>query len=276
MEIGPSFVRQAMLIRTVLLSVAEPIDWVSRRINHKSDWPPLVIRRHVGPLDQLENSGAEFRAYIKILCGVSPSVRMLDIGCGFGLMAKYLQDYVKEPGTYVGIDVYEPVIRWAKKHITPKNDNFKFIYLDIQNALYNPKGKLAVKSSSLPLKDNSFDFVLVKSVFTHIRSNDVHNYLSEIKRLLVPNGKCLATFFLNNDYQRELQAKGLNSIDFKIIDGPCSYAGSLAETSIGYDEKQLIKMIKETGLSIEKTYYGTWSGRPDGVSYQDMVIIVNK
>ena len=37
------------------------------------------------------------------------------------------------------------------------------------------------------------------SVFTHMRRREVANYLSEISRVLKPNGKCYITYFLINE-----------------------------------------------------------------------------
>lgn len=45
-----------------------PLDYVARIINGKGDFPPLHLRRYVGPLRTFEMSGAEFMAYLQLLC----------------------------------------------------------------------------------------------------------------------------------------------------------------------------------------------------------------
>lgn len=72
--------------------------------------------------------------------------------------------------------------------------------------------------------DGSFDFILLKSVFTHLRPKEMENYIREVARLLAPSGTCLATFFLLNEVQEELRAKGANAVDFKFGDEDWRYA----------------------------------------------------
>jgi SAM-dependent methyltransferase len=60
-----------------------------------------------------------------------------------------------------------------------------------------------------PFHDESFDVVLLASVFTHMRSVGVSNYLSEIKRVLRPGGYVLASCFLIDEAVVGRLAEGL-------------------------------------------------------------------
>jgi hypothetical protein len=74
-------------IRHLGLLALSPLDYLSRPLNNKTDFPPLHLRRYVGPLRSFESSGAEFMSYLRLLASLRPDERILDIGCGFGLMA---------------------------------------------------------------------------------------------------------------------------------------------------------------------------------------------
>ena len=104
--------------RHLTLLALWPLDYISRLINDKTDFPPLHLRRYVGPLRSFESSGAEFLSYLRLLAGLRPSDRILDIGCGCGLMALFLEDYLDEKGAYVGVDIHRPSIRWCQKKIS--------------------------------------------------------------------------------------------------------------------------------------------------------------
>jgi SAM-dependent methyltransferase len=259
------------------LVVAEPIDYIARALNGKRQLPPLALRRYAGPLSNLEASGAEFLAYLKLLCGATSESRILDIGCGFGLVALQLRGYLGPSGRYVGLDINRAAVSWARRHITPKAPNFDFVHLDIWNGAYNSRGKEQAEAVVLPLADDSVDIVLLKSVFTHLRPKEVAHYLAEIARVMAPRGICLATFFLLNDVQDSLRKRGLNAVDFRFGDEQWRYAfREVPEVAVGYSERRVGEMAASAGLTTVGTRYGYWSGRADGLSYQDIVLLSPK
>lgn len=271
------FPRSTYLATMVFLALLSPIDYISRFLNGTSDRPPLLIRRQVGPLSEQEQHTAEFVAYLKLLCKLSPTTRVLDIGCGYGLLAIHLKGFFIEPGGYVGLDINKNTINWARNHIAVNNPRIQFKHIDVWNSIYNPKGKCLASNIRLELDDHSFDIILLKSVFTHMCYDDVFNYLNNISRLLSPDGICLTTFFLINEEREALRSKGLNSPNFEITDSPCYYVNQeLPELAVAFNEMQLRGMISETNFEINNIFYGNWSGRGDSLSFQDIVLIKQK
>lgn len=252
-----------------------PLDYLCRLLNGKSDFPPLHLRRYVGPLRTFEASGAEFMTYLRLLVGLRSGERILDLGCGCGLMALYLRDYLDESGTYAGIDLHEPSINWCGQNISSRHANFQFRHIDVQSLAYNPQGKLDAKDVTLPYESGSFDVILLKSVFTHLRPAEVENYLKEVSRLLTANGRCLATFFLLNEQQRQLASKGLNEVEFNFGDQQWRFVYQHSpESACSYDEGFVLSLLEKQKLALQAPiYYGSWSGREDGLSFQDMLII---
>jgi SAM-dependent methyltransferase len=261
--------------RHLTLLALSPVDYLSRILNDKTDLPPLHLRRYVGPLRSFESSGAEFMNYLRLLAELQPHERVLDIGCGCGQMALYLKDYLDDNGSYVGVDIHKPSIRWCQKQIGSRRSNFQFAHIDVCNLAYNPKGRHHAETYRFPYEDHSFDLILLKSVFTHMRPPEVSNYVSEVARLLKSNGRCLATFFLLNDEQALLAGEGRNSLRFEHGEGAWRYVHEHSpESAVAYDENYVMDLLAQHRLALKApVYYGRWSGRSDGLSYQDILLI---
>lgn len=110
---------------------------------------------------------------------------ILDIGCGDG----YGPDYLARVASRVtGIDYEEDIILKAqRKYILP---NLKF---------------LCMEAANLDFRDNSFDIICSFQVIEHIPENNLEQYLSEIKRVLKPEGVFyLSTLNLENNIKSPL------------------------------------------------------------------------
>jgi ubiquinone/menaquinone biosynthesis C-methylase UbiE len=200
--------------------------------------------------------------------------RVLDVGCGCGQMALHLENYLDKGGSYVGLDIHRRSINWCQKKIASRHRNFHFAHIDVRNLAYNPNGSQPAEAYRFPFDDHSFDLIVLKSVFTHMRPPEVSNYLSEVSRLLKNDGRCLATFFLLNDEQAALGSKGANELAFNFGAGEWRYVHEHSpESAVAYDESFVMQLVEKYGLAVEQRIYGRWSGREDGLSYQDILII---
>jgi SAM-dependent methyltransferase len=275
-ELLPAPVVSALrLARQIAYLSLEPVDYISRVVNGKSDFPPLHLRRYVGPLRTFETSGAEFMSYLRLLCKLHPSERVLDVGCGCGLMALHLADYLNPEGSYTGLDIHRPSVNWCRRNLSGRHRNFTFEFIDVRSRAYNPRGRHAADDYAFEFEDGKFDLVLLKSVFTHMRLAEVSNYVKEVSRLLSDGGRCLMTFFLLNDRQAELAERGLNRLDFKHGEGPWRYVyPNSPESAVAFSEEHVLGLLREHGLGLGgPILYGSWSGRDDGLSYQDMLLV---
>lgn len=261
--------------RAAALYALEPLDWAARALNGRRDQPPLRLRRYVGPLRSFESSGAEFMSYCRLLVGLRPAERVLDVGCGCGLMALQLKDYLDARGGYTGLDIHAPSVEWCRRRISPAHPNFEFARIDVQSDAYNPRGRHAAEEYVFPYADESFDVVLLKSVFTHLRPGAVENYLKEVARLLSPGGRALATFFLLDERQEALRREGLNRIEFKYGEGVWRHAyRESPESAVAYREDFVLGLLDRHGLALKRpVIYGSWSGRREGLSFQDMLLL---
>jgi SAM-dependent methyltransferase len=244
-------IRLLRSIRKQTFHVLEPLDYLARVINDKKDFPSLYLRRYVGPLRSFEMSGAEFFVYLKMICALQPHERVLDIGCGCGMMAMFLKDHLDEQGVYVGVDIHEPSIQWSRKNISRRHRNFIFRHIDVRNEAFNPSGKHPADRFRFPFDDRSFDLIILKSVFTHMRPQEVDHYLSEIARLLSERGRCLATFFLLNRQQETLEREGRNKLHFAFGDEDWRYVyQNSPESAVAFKESYVLDLMDHHNLKL--------------------------
>lgn len=241
--------------RAVFQTVAEPVDWTARMLNNKHGYPPLRIRQKVGGLNDFEGSGAEYMAYLKLLCGLRPGMDVLDIGCGCGLMCLpvnengTLPEYI-QPGTYYGFDIDKRLLRWCSRNIKAKNAVF------------------ATGEPFTGYTESYFDVVLCKSLFTHLFTHEVEDYLKEIRRLLKPGGSCLSTWFL---VRETMKLRGRYT--FRYRDLFCwTERDTNPRLAIAYDGAYLFNLLKKLKFSYD-VWYGSWRGTGGGLSFQDIIVL---
>ena len=221
-----------------------------------------------------EDIAKEFFNYFITLGGLKPSYHVLEIGCGFGRMAIPLTEFLDKEGSYHGLDIIKDGINWCKSNFTPRFCNFKFQHINVLNIRYNKNGNILASDCTFPFKDNSIDFVYLTSVFTHMYPDAIKNYLNEIYRVLKPGAKSLITFYILNDTSLNNieQNKGAFNFNFDVED----YKVEDLEDplyQIAFNEKLIRNLYKGSGLIIEEPiHFGSWSGRTDHLSFQDVIL----
>lgn len=237
--------------------------------------PPLALM-HDGPIgyQEFKENGEEFFRYYIGLCGLKPHEKMLDIGSGIGRKTFLLTDYLREPGCYEGLDIVKTGIDWCTERITRRNPCFRFQRIDVCNQHYNPAGRYNASEYEFPFADESFDFVVLASVFTHMLPDTVENYLSEAGRVLKRGGRCFISFFLLNEVSKSLLRAGKSSIALAPGVEPCWVADASApEKAVGYEEDFILSLYDKHNLEITRpTQYGSWCGRETFLSYQDLIL----
>jgi ubiquinone/menaquinone biosynthesis C-methylase UbiE len=124
---------------------------------------------------------------------LSPSDRILDIGCGAGRMALPLSCYLGDQGMYCGFDVTKDSIEYCMKVIL--KENFRFQHIDLRHHLYNKDGLIDGEAFVFPYLADFFDLSFAASVFTHLDLKTAASYLGEICRVLKPGGVAILSMF---------------------------------------------------------------------------------
>jgi ubiquinone/menaquinone biosynthesis C-methylase UbiE len=243
--------------------------------HHASMIPPLKLM-HDGPVgfEIFKTNGEEFFRYYTELCDLKPHERMLDVGSGIGRKTFLLTDYLNHDGSYEGLDIVKTGVDWCTERITRKYPRFKFQLIDVCNRHYNPTGRYKASEYRFPFADESFDFVVLCSVFTHMVTEDMEHYLCEVARVLETGGRCLISFFLLNERSFALMRANKSAINLNINLGSCCVAdASDPEAVIGYEEDFVRGIYDKYNLAIkEPIHYGGWCGRETFLSYQDLVL----
>jgi SAM-dependent methyltransferase len=195
--------------------------------------------------------------------GLRPEHRVLDIGSGPGNLAIGLVGYLT--ASYDGIEIHRDAVAWCQRAITPRYPSFRFHVANLASRAYNPDGHVSASSYRFPFPDQSFDFIFLGSVFTHMLPDAVRNYVHEIARLLAPEGTCVASYFLLNDESRRGVERGTSfmSFDIRHPSGLCRLHDKVVpEAAVALEETFVRSLHHEAGLRIRDIRRGGWwSGR---------------
>lgn len=234
--------------------------------------PPRLLRQ-IGNGD-FAAIGREFKDHLIRLAELESTSRVLDLGCGVGRIAIPLTEVLSPPGCYEGIDIVRNNIQWCSSRISPRHAHFGFSHANVFNKYYNPKGTTSAQSYRLPFDAGSFDIVFLVSVFTHMRLNEMENYVSEASRVLKQDGRLFATFFLLNTSARTAIARRTSHLQFQSADEDIAmFNPRVPEHAIAFDETLVRGLLEGSGFRVrDPIAYGSWSGHEAPLSFQDILV----
>lgn len=235
------------------LQVANPFDWAVRSMRGLGHLPRLSKRVRSNGLrgqfggTKFVRTGQNLLKELKEHGQITPSSDILEIGCGVGRNAFALSTFLEE-GSYTGIDIDKPSIEAAQSNAFLQKKGYEIKFLDVDNPEYNPNGRYKASEYVFEFDDNSFDLIFLMSVFTHMLSDDMENYIKEISRMLKPGGRLLFTTFVM-DYGTQF-----GNVDFKYGDAEWrSSHKELPEICVGYYLDYLTRILTENGLTIDES-----------------------
>ena len=251
-----------------------PVDLYEEMTGERpSDVPPKGMI-FTGQGDFVEQ-GDKMLQLFQELGGLQPNHQVLDVGCGIGRIARPLAFFLdQEEGGYHGFDAVNMGIKWCTTHLATQHPNFNFRYIPLKNDLYRRDGKDPA-NFVFPYKNQSFDFVCVISVFTHMLPDSVLNYLEQIYMKLKPGGTCFTTFFMIPKDRGHSNGNG--SFKFRYDFGHYVLMDQKVKSAnVGYKAHYLLPKINQIGFEVVKQYPGSWSMTDPSVScmdFQDIMVL---
>ncbi len=142
---------------------------------------------------------ALFSLYLK-----KPNPKIFDFGCGMGNQAPICHHFIKNGGSFLGVDTDRTSIEAAKKtHADLPNCSF---YLTKDSNPYYPQGDQTQPMQDgidWPIKPKSQDMLISVSVFTHLQQKDAERYMDKVYEVLADDGHAIITFHIVRDYVNE-------------------------------------------------------------------------
>jgi SAM-dependent methyltransferase len=109
---------------------------------------------------------------------------------------------------------------------------------------------MAASSYHFPHRDASFDLILLTSVFTHVLPDELTQYLSEIARLLAPDGVAYASFFLYGS-QSATDLAGRHPLKFTFAhEGYSVSREDFPANAVAFEEAFLSQALRQAGLRL--------------------------
>ncbi len=150
--------------------------------------PPMEMRYRVGPTDPADFDNPDGNPILDAF-GIPAEAygAVFDFGCGCGRQARQMMQQKAPPRRYVGIDIQKDLIDWCRHNLTPVDKGYQFFHHDVYSPWFAPGNSLRL-SQPFPVEDATFSLLIATSVFTHLTMRQTEYYLTEVARILTPEG----------------------------------------------------------------------------------------
>lgn len=134
------------------------------------------------------NSYGWFNWVFDTLLGLPEDARMLELGCGHGLLWKENNNRIPSGWNITLSDLSSGMLDAAWRNLVVTGRAFQFREIDAQ---------------SIPFEDETFDAVIANHMLYHVP--DRPKAIAEIKRVLKPNGRLIATTVGENHMKQAME-----------------------------------------------------------------------
>jgi SAM-dependent methyltransferase len=227
-----------------------------------------------------------FQALIHAHLPRRPDPRILDVGCGTGLLAIASEPCLGERGRYLGIDVSRADVEFCRAHYP--SPAFSFQVLEARHPVYAPEHEAGQRPWDVP--DASIHLATALSVWTHFAEGDGLFYFCELDRVLRPGGRAILTCFLLDDAYRASLPRAPGASLFHatprerwVFEVPARGSpdwlhpawARVPEEAIGVTPAGLERMRAGTRLRLLDSHPGTWREAP-GLYFQDVLVFARE
>jgi SAM-dependent methyltransferase len=212
---------------------------------------------------------------------LTPASAVLDYGCGLGRHAYALSKFLSPEGAYFGHDINEEGIAFLRgAYARLANFSFHCSPLATQEdyvALAQGRERASQKSAESvdirSLIDKPIDVQWSSSVFTHMWPEAIGNILRSLRDVMRPGGYCVNTWLMIDDFAAYVLRCGLadRALPYQVREA-FTYSKENPLVCSAYREETVRRIYREANHEILEVLPGSWAGRDNGVSYQDIII----
>jgi len=178
---------------------------VAKEIADKTVWDELAISNPTDAVISAKNEEDATRKseaqIVDIKQYLRPEDILLDLGSGYGRVAKYLLPTTKLRG-FIGVDSSHEMLSLFKQR-----------YDSTEEEQQTPVLLLNADIHTLPLKDKSVDMVIVCAVFLHNHKSIIQNAMTEVSRVVRPGG----TVLVYSSFPRAASLMGLQGLAYQAL-----------------------------------------------------------
>jgi ubiquinone/menaquinone biosynthesis C-methylase UbiE len=157
--------------------------FVAKEIAEKTVWDKLAIENPTHAVISAKNEEDAAKKSIEQITDIKQFLKtsdvILDLGAGYGRVAKYLLPEIELNG-YIGVDSSYEMLSLFKQRYQANETEQK-----------TPLLLLNADIHTLPLKDASVDVLIVCAVFLHNHKSVITAAMSEVGRVIKPGGTVL-------------------------------------------------------------------------------------
>lgn len=205
---------------------------------------------------------------------------LFDYGCGLGRLAYAASKYLSSSGRYIGYEPNSQALAFLKTAYSGR-ENFKFHgdalsseedYVAL-HAGQRHGGKKSVDLLPQDYVDRIVDIQYSSSVLTHMWLDAITRLLENLTFVVKPGGLCVNTWLIIDDFARYALDCGMadRSLPLKVNEA-YTYSAENPLICTAYELGLVRDAYHKAGHEIVKILWGAWSGRGNGVHYQDIVI----
>lgn len=246
------------------------------RIREPSRWrEPWQAVHNVGGGD-FERAGQENLGFLIAHAGLTPAMRVLDIGCGTGRMAAPLLDYLDPGAGYVGFDVSRTAVAACRRRFGRQRSDFRFVHVDVRNHEYRASGAIEETALAFPAANGEIDVAMATSVFSHMRLESIRHYLDQTYRVLKPGGRFMFTAFALTPERVTAIGAGQAALAFQPWeDGAMVVDPRSPERAIAHPLETLESAVREAGFALPRgVTFGGWLPPRQYAGGQDLFVAV--
>ncbi len=156
---------------------------IAKEIAEKTVWDKLAVENPTHAVISAKDEESAAKKSIEQITDIKQHLEsdqvLLDLGTGYGRVAKYLLPEM-QLGGYIGVDSSYEMLSLFKQR-----------YQGSESEQKTPVLFLNADIHTLPLRDASVDTVIVSAVFLHNHKSVVEQAMAELKRVVKPGGKVL-------------------------------------------------------------------------------------